>query len=151
MRRCENPQELTEADSRAGHLDQSAPLVLTDALRSADRRSGAPTAARDPARVDRRGSDRAVGAAPHERPETRTTQRNGTRDEPVGTTTGDPTVKGPGLRTGPFLPSWLAPRRRIDFALHAVRRAGDQGISTSGVGRICAWLDGEAAALRPGR
>jgi len=61
-----------------------------------------------------------IDAGPHERTETRTTQRNGTCDKLVATTTGDLTVKIPKLRTGSFFPSLLAPRRHIDVALHAV-------------------------------
>jgi putative transposase len=61
-----------------------------------------------------------IGAEPHERTETRTTQRNGTRDKTLTTTAGDLTVKIPKVRTGSFFPALLAPRRRIDVALHAV-------------------------------
>ena len=53
-----------------------------------------------------------IGAEPHERTETRTTQRNGTRDKTVTTTAGDLTVKIPKVRTGSFFPALLAPRRR---------------------------------------
>src|SRR3954471_11480145 len=57
-----------------------------------------------------------IGAAPHQRTDTRTTQRNGTREKLVATTAGDLTVKIPKLRTGSFFPSLLAPRQRIDVA-----------------------------------
>ncbi len=50
----------------------------------------------------------------------RTTHRNGTRDRLVATTAGDVHVKIPKTRTGSFFPTLLAPRRRIDRALHAV-------------------------------
>jgi putative transposase len=107
-----------------------------------------------------------IGAERHERTEGRTTQRNGTRDKTVTTTAGDLTVKIPKVRTGSFFPALLAPRRRIDVALHAVvmqayvegvstRRVDDlvvamggTGISKSEVSRICAKLDGEVAAWR---
>src|SRR3954463_2489043 len=108
-----------------------------------------------------------IGAAPHERTETRTTQRNGTREKLVATTAGDLTVQIPKVRTGSFFPSLLAPRRRIDVALHAVvmqawvegvptRKVDDlvaalgveSGISKSEVYRICAGLDAEVAAWR---
>jgi putative transposase len=108
----------------------------------------------------------AIGASPHERTETRTTLRNGTRDKVVTTGVGDVTVKIPKTRTGSFFPALLAPRRRIDVALHAVvmqafiegvstRRVDDlvvamggTGISKSEVSRICAKLDTEVAAWR---
>jgi len=107
-----------------------------------------------------------IGAAPHERSEARTTQRNGHRDKTVTTATGDLTVKIPKTRTGSFFPALLALRRRIDVALHAVvmqayvegvftRRVDDlviamggTGISKSEVSRICAQLDGDVAAWR---
>jgi putative transposase len=76
-------------------------------------------------------------------------------------------VKIPKLRTGSFFPSLLAPRRRIDVALHAVvmqawvegvstRKVDDlvaalgvdSGISKSEVSRICAQLDAEVAVWR---
>ena len=149
-------------------LDQSALLELTDALRSAD---GGEVMRRLlltmlQALIDAEATAQ-IGAAPHERTETRTTQRNGTRDKLVATTAGDLTVQIPKVRTGSFFPSLLAPRRRIDVALHAVvmqawvegvstRKVDDlvaalgveSGISKSEVSRICAQLDGEVAAWR---
>jgi putative transposase len=107
-----------------------------------------------------------IGAGPHERTATRTTQRNGSRDKTVTTTAGDVTVKIPKTRTGSFFPALLSPRRRIDVALHAVvmqayvegvstRRVDDlvvamggTGISKSEVSRICAQLDDDVAAWR---
>ena len=84
----------------------------------------------------------------------------------MSTTAGDLTVKIPKLRTGSFFPSLLAPRRRIDVALHAVvmeayvhgtstRKVDDlvtalgvdAGISKSEVSRICADLDDDVAAF----
>jgi putative transposase len=149
-------------------LDQSALLELTAALRSAD---GGEVMRRLlhtilQALIDAEATAQ-IGAAPHERTETRTTQRNGGRDKLVATTAGDLTVKIPKLRTGSFFPSLLAPRRRIDVALHAVvmqawvegvstRKVDDlvaalgveSGISKSEVSRICAQLDTEVAAWR---
>src|SRR5512141_6808 len=61
-----------------------------------------------------------IVALPHERTDARTTQRNGSREKVVTTTAGDVTVKIPKVRTGSFFPALLAPRRRIDVALHAV-------------------------------
>jgi putative transposase len=107
-----------------------------------------------------------IGALPHERSEARTTQRNGTREKVVTTGVGDVSVKIPKTRTGSFFPALLAPRRRIDVALHAVimqayiegvstRRVDDlviamggTGVSKSEVSRICAQLDTEVAAWR---
>jgi putative transposase len=107
-----------------------------------------------------------IGAEPHERTDTRTTQRNGARDKTVTTAAGDLTVRIPKVRTGSFFPALLCPRRRIDVALHAVvmqayvegvssRRVDDlvvamggTGISKSEVSRICAKLDSEVATWR---
>jgi putative transposase len=107
-----------------------------------------------------------IGALPHERTDHRTTQRNGTREKTVTTGIGDVNVKIPKTRTGSFFPALLAPRRRIDVALHAVimqayiegvstRRVDDlviamggTGVSKSEVSRICAQLDSEVAAWR---
>ncbi len=149
-------------------LDQSALLELLDVMRSAD---GGDLMRRLLATilqllVDAEASA-FIGAEPHERSDARTTHRNGTRDKMVATATGDLTVKIPKLRTGSFFPSLLAPRRRIDVALHAVvmqawvegvstRKVDDlvaalgveSGISKSEVSRICAQLDTEVAAWR---
>jgi putative transposase len=107
-----------------------------------------------------------IGAGVHERTDTRTTQRNGSRPKTVTTGVGDVTVKIPKTRTGSFFPSLLEPRRRIDVALHAVimqayvegvstRRVDDlvvamggTGISKSEVSRVCAQLDADVAAWR---
>jgi putative transposase len=148
-------------------LDQSALLDLLEMMRSADdgelmrRLLGTMLQTL----VDAEATA-FIGAEPHERTETRTTQRNGTRDKTVTTTAGDLTVKIPKVRTGSFFPALLAPRRRIDVALHAVvmqayvegistRRVDDlvvalggTGISKSEVSRICAKLDSEVAAWR---
>jgi putative transposase len=149
-------------------LDQSALLELADAVRTADgagvMRKLLETMLQ--ALVDAEATVH-IGAGPHERTETRTTQRNGTRDKLVATTAGDLTVKIPKVRAGSFFPSLLAPRRRIDVALHAVvmqawiegvstRKVDDlvaalgvdSGISKSEVSRICAQLDTEVATWR---
>jgi putative transposase len=108
-----------------------------------------------------------VGAAPHERSETRTNQRNGHRPRLLSTQAGDLELKIPKLRSGSFFPSLLERRRRIDRALFAVvmeayvhgvstRKVDDlvqalgvaSGISKSEVSRICAELDGDLAAFR---
>ncbi len=148
-------------------LDQSALLELLEMMRSADdndlmRRL---LSTMMQALVDAEATA-FIGAEPHERTEARTTQRNGTRDKLVTTTAGDLQVKIPKVRTGSFFPALLAPRRRIDVALHAVvmqayvegvstRRVDDlvvalggTGISKSEVSRICSKLDADVAAWR---
>jgi hypothetical protein len=61
-----------------------------------------------------------IGAAKHERTETRTAQRNGSRDRLVSTPAGDVELRIPKLRKGSFFPELLQPRRRVDRALWAV-------------------------------
>ena len=108
-----------------------------------------------------------IGAGHYERIDTRTAQRNGTRDRLLATKAGDVELKIPKLRKGSFFPSILERRRRIDRALFAVvmeayvhgvstRKVDDlvaalgvtSGISKSEVSRICAGLDEEMAAFR---
>lgn len=102
-------------------LDQSALLELTEVLRTADSgelmRTLLGTVLQ--ALVDAEATAH-IGAGPHERTDARTTQRNGYRGKTVSTTAGDLTVKIAKVRSGSFFPSLLAPRRRIDVALHAV-------------------------------
>jgi len=148
-------------------LDDSALLEMIEMLRSADggelmrRLLGGMLQAV----VDAEATAH-IGAGLHERSDARTTQRNGTRDKLVTTAAGDLRVKIPKVRTGSFFPALLAPRRRIDVALHAVvmqayvegvstRRVDDlviamggTGISKSEVSRICAQLDTEVAIWR---
>ncbi len=149
-------------------LDQSALLELTEALRTADGGNLMRTLLSTmlQALIEAEATAH-IGAAPHERTEACTTQRNGTRDKTVATTAGDLTVKIPKVRVGSFFPTLLAPRRRIDVALHAVvmqawiegvstRKVDDlvaalgveSGISKSEVSRICAQLDADVAAWR---
>jgi transposase-like protein len=61
-----------------------------------------------------------IGAAPHERTDARTAQRNGSRPRVLTTTAGDLELRIPELRAGSFFPSLLERRRRIDQALFAV-------------------------------
>jgi putative transposase len=108
-----------------------------------------------------------IGAAPHERTQTRTNQRNGARGRLLSTKAGDIELRIPKLRTGSFFPSVLERRRRIDRALFAVvmeayvhgvstRKVDDlvaalglaAGISKSEVSRICAELDTDLEAFR---
>ena len=112
----------------------------------------------------------AIGAAKHERTETRTAQRNGSRDRLVSTPAGDVELKIPKLRKGSFFPELLEPRRRVDRALWAVimtayvtgtstrkvddlvRALGcDSGVSKSTVSRICTEIDEQVAVLRDRR
>ena len=108
-----------------------------------------------------------IGADRFERTDSRTTQRNGTRDRLLSTKAGDVDLKIPKLRQGSFFPSILERRRRIDRALFAVvmeayvhgvstRKVDDlvaalgleSGISKSEVSRICAELDEQLGAFR---
>jgi len=109
----------------------------------------------------------AIGAEPHERTETRTNRRNGSRPRVLSTPAGDVELRIPKVREGAFFPSLLEPRRRVDRALWAVimtayvtgtstRKVDDlvralgvsSGISKSTVSRICEQLDEEVAAFR---
>jgi transposase-like protein len=149
-------------------LDQSALLELLEALKLADvdDRVRSATEMLYQALIDAELTA-TIGAAPHERTETRTAQRNGSRPRILTTTAGDLELRIPKLRSGSFFPSLLERRRRIDQALFAVvmeaylhgvstrkvddlvRALGaDTGISKSEVSRICADLDEEVAAFR---
>ncbi|MBV8929682.1 MAG: IS256 family transposase [Mycobacteriaceae bacterium] len=111
-----------------------------------------------------------IGAGPHERTDSRTNQRNGTRPRVLSTKAGDVNLALPKLRHGSFFPSVLERRRRIDEAVYAVvmeawvhgvstRKVDDlvqalgigSGISKSEVSRICARLDEELEAFRTRR
>ncbi len=108
-----------------------------------------------------------IGAAPHERTESRTAQRNGRRARLLSTKAGDVELAIPKLRRGSFFPSVLERRRRIDRATFAVvmeayvhgistRKVDDlvaalgleAGISKSEVSRICRELDADMEAFR---
>jgi putative transposase len=108
-----------------------------------------------------------IGAEPHERTDTRTNQRNGTRPRLLATKAGDVNLAIPKLRHGSFFPGILDRRRRIDRALYAVvmesyvhgvstRKVDDlvaalgagSGISKSEVSRICGELDETLTAFR---
>jgi putative transposase len=108
-----------------------------------------------------------IGAAPYERTDTRTAQRNGTRPRSLTTTAGQLELRVPKLRQGSFFPSLLERRRRVDQALFAVvmeayvhgvstrkvddlvkALGADTGISKSEVSRICGNLDEDVAAFR---
>jgi transposase-like protein len=108
-----------------------------------------------------------IGAAPFERSEARTNQRNGRRPRLLSTPAGDVELEIPKLRQGSFFPSLLERRRRIDRALFAVvmeayvhgvstRKVDDlvkalgvaSGISKSEVSRICSELDHDLKTFR---
>jgi putative transposase len=108
-----------------------------------------------------------IGAAPHERTEARTTQRNGRRARLLSTKAGDVELAIPKVRRGSFFPSILERRRRIDRATLAVvmeayvhgistrkvddlvaARGLEAGISKSEVSRICRELDADMEAFR---
>ena len=109
-----------------------------------------------------------IGAALHERTDTRTGQRNGHRPpRTLSTPAGDVQLAIPKVRAGRFFPSLLEPRRRVDQALWAVIMAAyvtgtstrkvddlvkalgvDTGVSKSTVSRICKDLDDQVEAFR---
>ena len=149
-------------------LDQSALLEVLEALKAAevdDRiRQAAETIYQ--ALIEAELSS-VIGAAPHQRTDSRLAQRNGHRPRTVTTTAGDLELRIPKLRAGSFFPSLLERRRRVDQSLFAVimeaylhgtstrkvddlvkALGADTGISKSEVSRICADLDGEVAAFR---
>jgi putative transposase len=109
----------------------------------------------------------AIGAAPHQRTDTRSNRRNGARTRMLSTPAGDVELRIPKVREGSFFPSLLEPRRRVDRALWAVIMTAyvtgtstrkvdslvkalgvDTGISKSTVSRICAEIDEEVEAFR---
>ncbi len=149
-------------------LDQSALLEVLDALCNADAADRIKQAAETiyQALIDAELTA-VIGAGLHERSESRTNQRNGSRARTVSTTAGDLELRIPKLRTGSFFPALLERRRRVDQCLFAVvmeaylhgtstrkvddlvkALGADSGISKSEVSRICADLDTEVAAFR---
>jgi mutator family transposase len=149
-------------------LDQSAPLEVLDALKTAEVDDRIRQAAQTiyQALIEAELTS-VIGAAPHQRTPDRSAQRNGHRQRLLATTAGDVELRIPKLRAGSFFPSLLERRRRVDQALFAVvmeaylhgvstrkvddlvRALGaDSGISKSEVSRICADLDIEVNAFR---
>ena len=113
-------------------LDQSALLELLEALKAAevDDRIRTATETLYQALIEAELTA-VIGAAPHQRTETRTAQRNGSRPRTLTTTAGDLELRIPKLRAGSFFPSLLERRRRIDQALFAVvMEAYLHGVST---------------------
>ncbi len=149
-------------------LDQSALLEVLEALKAAEVGDRVRQAAETIYQALIEAELTAViGAAPHERAETRLAQRNGHRPRTLTTPAGDLELRIPKLRAGWYFPSLLERRRRVDQALFAVvmeaylhgvstRKVDDlvkalgvdSGISKSEVSRICADLDEEVGALR---
>lgn len=110
-----------------------------------------------------------LGAAPHERTESRSGYRNGTRSRVLKTRVGELELEIPKLREGSYFPSFLSPRRPWEQALvsviqeayingvstrkvdRLVEAMGLQGCSKDTVSRLCRELDeaGEAFRHRP--
>ena len=149
-------------------LDQFALLEVLDALKAADVDDRIRQAAQTiyQALIEAELTS-VIGAAPHERTDTRLAQRNGYRPRVLTTTAGDLELRIPKLRAGSFFPCLLERRRRVDQALFAVvmeaylhgvstrkvddlvkALGADSGISKSEVSRICADLDQEVSAFR---
>ncbi|MGC9671589.1 IS256 family transposase [Planosporangium sp. 12N6] len=149
-------------------LDQSALLEVLESLKAADVTDQVRQAAETIYQALIEAELTAViGAAPYERSQQRSAQRNGHRTRTLTTTAGDLELRIPKLRTGSFFPSLLERRRRVDQALFAVvmeaylhgvstrkvddlvkALGADSGISKSEVSRICADLDDEVGAFR---
>ena len=152
-------------------LDQSALTELLDALRA----GGDLDCMREAMQLVLQAlieleATEVIGAARHERADTRTTHRNGSRARLLSTKAGDVELAIPKLRHGSFFPALLEPRRRIDRALWAVvmeayvhgvstRKVDDlvaalgidAGVSKSQVSRICAELDAAVNEFRERR
>lgn len=78
-----------------------------------------------------------LGAAPHERTESRTGYRNGTRSRLLKTRVGEVELEIPKLREGSYFPSFLTPRRPWEQALVSIiQEAYINGVSTRKVDRI---------------
>ena len=104
-------------------------------------------------------SDALCGAGHGERSESRTNQRNGSRDRDWHTRAGTVELRIPKLRKGSYFPGFLEPRRLTEKALTAViqeayiqgistrsvdelvKALGMEGISKSQVSRLCAEID----------
>lgn len=108
-----------------------------------------------------------IGASRHERTDARSNYRNGGRTRTLSTPAGDIELRIPKVRVGPFFPSLLEPRRRLDKALWAVIMTAyitgtstwkvddlvkalgcDIGVSKSTVSRICAEIDEQVEVYR---
>ncbi len=142
-------------------LDQSALLELLDALSTADAGERITQAAETiyQALIDAELAA-FIGAAPHERTETRSNQRNGSRPRTLSTIAGDLELRIPKLRSGSWFPALLERRRRVDQCLFAVGWTDPSRWLRSGVSRQVStkvdWRGGRrrnraAARFRPAR
>jgi hypothetical protein len=122
-------------------LDQSALLELLEALKAADVderiRQAATTIYQALIEAELTA---VIGAAPHERAETRLAQRNGHRSKTISTVAGDLELRIPKLRAGSFFPSLTGePDRTVpDFAVsrtNPVDAAAADGQLTGGADR----------------
>jgi hypothetical protein len=121
----EPAKEHSEEKGHAMALDQSALLELLEALKVADvdDRIRAPTEALYQALIEAELTA-VIGAAPHERTESRTAQGNGSRPRTLTTTAGDLELRVPKHRLVLSLAAGTPPADRPG----AVRR-GDGGLS----------------------
>lgn len=148
-------------------LSQSALSELLDAFRAGDGvdlvRESVRVALQELIELE---ATEQIGAAPYERTQDRTSERNGHQARTLTTKAGDVQLRIPKLRKGSFFPIMLEPRRRIDQALYAVvmeayvhgvstrsvedlvEAMGGTGISKSEVSRICSSLDETVGAFR---
>jgi Transposase, Mutator family len=109
-------------------LDQSALLEILEVLKVADVGDRVRTAAETtyPALIEAELTD-TIGAALHERTQTRTNLRNGHRSRALSTPAGDLELRVPKLRTGSFFPSLLERRRRPPHRRPSSRHPGPGG------------------------
>ena len=78
-----------------------------------------------------------IGASKHQRTDSRSNQRNGTRNRTLETTAGKIGLEIPKLRTGSYMPSFIEPRRMTDKALVCViQDAYINGVSTRKVDNL---------------
>lgn len=92
-----------------------------------------------------------IGAAPFEPTPDRMMHRNGTRARTLTTTAGELELRIPKLRQGPFFPSLLERRRRVDQALFAVvMEAYVHGVSTRKVDDLVKALGEDTGISKSG-
>lgn len=92
----------------------------------------------------------AIGTAPGEHSDQRTTWRNGHQERLLTTQAGDLDLKIPKVRTGSFFPSLLERRRRLDRALFAVvMEAYVHGVSTRSVDALVKALGADPGIPNP--
>ncbi len=92
-----------------------------------------------------------IGASRYERTDTRTTERNGSRDRLLATPGGRRGTADPEAAEGSYFPVILEPRRRIDQALYAVvMEAYVWGVSTRSVDDLVAALGIDSGIFQVG-